>query len=112
MMRKSLGRQIDEAALEAKRGVEEAKERLLGLLDRYILKAAHNFMGGRYWEDVAQELRVLLFEVLGTWEPGKGREFRQYYIGSMKKVLWRLKRKYSRWEEMVSLDEFLEEDDD
>ena len=104
---KPLGKQIDEAALAAKRGEPGAFDRLLGLLDRYILKVSANFMDGSEADDVAQELRLLLFRVLRPWEPGKGREFRQYYIGAMKKHLWKLKKKATRFQ-FVSMEEMEE----
>ncbi|MEO0141173.1 MAG: hypothetical protein ABIM88_06490 [candidate division WOR-3 bacterium] len=102
------GKEIDKAAIEAKMGDPEAFVRLHSFLERYILRASANFMDGTEQEDVAQELRLLLFKVLSSWAPGKAREFRQYYIAAMKKHLWKLKKKATRMI-FVSLDE-LEED--
>ncbi|MEO0250126.1 MAG: hypothetical protein ABIN58_11505 [candidate division WOR-3 bacterium] len=101
---KSTGKEIDKAALAAKMGDPEAFIRLHSLLERYILRVSANFMDGREQDDVAQELRLLLFKVLSSWAPGKGREFRQYYIGAMKKHLWKLKRKAAQMI-FVSIDE-------
>jgi hypothetical protein len=98
------GKEIDSAALAAKRGDPDAFARLHSLLERYILRASANFMDGREQDDVAQELRLLLFKVLPSWEPGKGREFRQYYIGAMKKHLWKLRKRATRFN-FVSIEE-------
>lgn len=98
------GKEIDNAALAARTGDPDAFVRLHSLLERYILRVSANFMDGRDQDDVAQELRLLLFKVVSSWAPGKGREFRQYYIGAMKKHLWKLKRKATRMS-FVSIDE-------
>ncbi|MGC8893885.1 MAG: hypothetical protein ACP5QG_03445 [candidate division WOR-3 bacterium] len=96
--------EIDRAAMAASMGDPDAFVRLHSYLERYILRVSANFMDGRHQEDVAQELRLLLFKVLSSWKPGKGREFRQYYIGAMKKHLWKLKKKATRMI-FVSIDE-------
>jgi len=98
------GKEIDRAAAAAKKGDPEAFVRLHSLLERYILRVSANFMDGREQEDVAQELRLLLFKVLSSWELGKGKEFRQYYIGAMKKHLWKLRKKATRFN-CVSIEE-------
>jgi len=98
------GKEIDRAALAAKKGDPDAFVRLHSYLERYILRVSANFMDGREQEDVAQELRLLLFKVLSSWELGKGREFRQYYIGAMKKHLWKLRKKATRMI-LVSIEE-------
>lgn len=98
------GKEIDRAALAAKKGDPDAFVRLHSLLERYILRVSANFMDGREQDDVAQELRLLLFKVLFSWELGKGREFRQYYIGAMKKHLWKLRKKATRFN-FVSVEE-------
>ncbi len=98
------GKEIDRAALEARMGDPEAFVRLHSYLERYILRVSANFMDGLDRDDVAQELRLLLFKVLSSWSPGKGREFRQYYIGAMKKHLWKLRKKATRMT-FVSIDE-------
>jgi len=98
------GKEIDMAALAAKKGDPDAFVRLHSYLERYILRVSANFMDGREQEDVAQELRLLLFKVLSSWELGKGREFRQYYIGAMKKHLWKLRKKATRMI-LVSIEE-------
>ena len=100
----SLGKRIDQAAIAAKAGDPEGFETLHQLMERYIIKASRNFMDGSQADDVAQELRLLLFKVLRPWHPGKAREFRQYYIGAMKKHLWKLKKKATRMS-FVSLEE-------
>lgn len=100
----STGKDIDTAAMAAKAGDLDAFVRLHSLLERYILRVSANFMDGREQEDVAQELRLLLFKVLSSWELGKGREFRQYYIGAIKKHLWKLRKKATRFN-FVSIEE-------
>ncbi len=88
-------REVDLLGLKAKEGDPEAFAQLLCLLDDYIKVVAQNFMDGSMKDDVAQELRLLLWKVLRPWTPEKA-HLRAYFVGAAKKFLGRLKKKLER----------------
>ena len=97
-------REVDLLAQRAKAGEPEAFAELVRVLDDYIKVMAQNFMDGSLKEDVAQELRLLLWKVLKPWTPEKA-HFRAYFVGAAKKLLWRLKKKLTRFQTVPLEDE-------
>ena len=102
-------REVDAIASRAKAGDPEAFRQLLEVLDDYIKVMAQNFMDGSMKDDVAQELRLLLWKVLRPWSPEKA-HLRAYFVGAAKKHLWRLKKKLERFQTVPLEDEDVWED--
>lgn len=97
-------REVDLLAERAKAGDAEAFAQLVRVLDDYIKVMAQNFMDGSLKDDVAQELRLLLWKVLRPWTPEKA-HLRAYFVGAAKKYLWRLKKKLTKLQTVPLEDE-------